>query len=920
MKGEHRAWWRRPFAWVVPLAVLVPLALVASSLALFAGVGEAAALPNGFAIEGVVDGLQAPVAVGFSTTGRMFVAEKRGVIRVVRDGVLLPTPFINLATDVNDYFEHGMLGMALHPNFPTVPYVYVLYVYDPPGVTKDTAGARVARLERITANPQNPDVAATTAGSRTVLLGGNGDASTITDPTATPNLTCWRNGAQVQNCIPQDSYRHNIGTVEFGKDGALYVGNGDVDRNPAGPQNPATLIGAILRLDPMTGNGLPDNPFYDGDPTSNRSRTWVHGLRNPFRFGINPVTGEMLIGDVGQDAWESVHRGQAGKNYGWPCYEAGDHLYGPYQNTAVCQAVYAAGTRPPVHSYAHTADGGSVTGGDWYNGTAYPVEYRGAYFFADYSQGWVKVLRPDGAGGYTPVDFAASPETAGIVQVVTGADTNMYWVSITQGAVYRLRFTGAGNAAPAAVLASDTTQGQAPLTVHFNGAGSADPDGDVLAYSWAFGDGSASSAVAPTHTYSSEGPYDVTLTVTDPSGASAMARTTILVGTLPQISITQPSTDLVVNVGTQVPFRATASDQDDGDLTDEIEWTGALHHNVHTHPDYLPPTTGGSGSVVFADHEDGAFLRLCATVSNSSGLPASDCVDVRPTTTAVTVDSVPRGQVVSFGGTTAATPFTVSSNRGALRRLSAPATAGCRSFVGWSDGGAATHDIVVPNAATTYTANFGACTNPVLHLPFDEGGGSVSADASGSGSGASLLNGAGWGGGQSGSALALDGVNDAAAVVDQPSLNQFGSSLSVSAWVFRSVSQTGWRMVVSRQLGTSTADQFVLGFNGAEPRFGVNTAVGGYQFVGGGTTPVGEWVHLAGVYDGATMRLFVNGVERASRAKSGAVAVSSRPVLVGAGVNGTNALGVSEVLAGRVDDARLYARALTAAEVAALVP
>ena len=156
------------------------------ALSLLAGLGAAllgapaatAAVPPGFEVTPVVEGLETPVAFDFAPDGTMFIAEKRGVVRVYRNGSLLPTPFINISSDVNDRFEHGMLGIAVHPNFPTpVPYVYVLYTHDPPGLPPDEAGARVARLERITADPVNPDVAATGPSARTVILGKNGDAS-----------------------------------------------------------------------------------------------------------------------------------------------------------------------------------------------------------------------------------------------------------------------------------------------------------------------------------------------------------------------------------------------------------------------------------------------------------------------------------------------------------------------------------------------------------------------------------------------------------------------------------------------------------------------------------------------------------------------------------------------------------------------
>ena len=640
------------------LATFIGLALTASlaGQAIVSPEAHAAtALPAGFVIEPVVSGLDLPTAISFTSDGRMLIAQKNGVIRVFRNGALLPTPFIDLSGDVNSYFDRGLLGMTTHPNFPQTPYVYVLYTYDPPGVTDDGVGPRIARLERIAANPAQLDVAATGPGARTVLLGRNSDASVITDPNTNATLTCWQNGAMVPDCIPQDARRHAIGTVQFGPDGALYVGNGDGDRLPNGPQQPNTSIGAILRLDPTTGNGLPSNPFYDGDVTSNVSKTWVYGFRNPFRFSFDRVSGELLIADVGETTWESIYRGQRGMNYGWPCYEGGNHVYGVYQNTALCQGIYSEGPRVPVYTYSHQGSGASVTGGDWYHGTAYPAEYQGAYFFADSTDNWVKYLAPNGSGGYTVRDFASGDLTSGIVHLVAGPDSNLYWVSITNGTVYRLRYTST-------------------------------PD--------------------------------------------------------------------------------------------------------------LPPL------------------------------------------------------VVSLG--------------------------------------------------------------------FDEGSGTVASDSSALDNNADLMNGATWGSGRIGGGLAVDGVNDFAAVPNSASLQGFTDAFTVSAWVRRPASQSGWRSVVTRQLTTNAADQFHLSFYNGQPRFGLNTTSGGNQYVGGGSAPLGQWVHLAGVYNGSTIKLYVDGVQRASMNKTGAILSSSRPLLVAGEANGADPLATTQNLAGSVDDVRLYTEALTATQIATL--
>ena len=154
-------------------------------------------------------------------------------------------------------------------------------------------------------------------------------------------------------------------------------------------------------------------------------------------------------------------------------------------------------------------------------------------------------------------------------------------------------------------------------------------------------------------------------------------------GTPPEVTITNPAGNLVVDVGTTVQFAATATDGTDGDLTDAIDWTSVLHHNVHTHPDFLPPTTGGSGEIELDDHGDDTFLELCATATNSAGLSASDCVEVRPRTTTVTIDSVPQGVSVSFEDIAKPTPFTVMANVGARgRSLPLRARAACRSTAG----------------------------------------------------------------------------------------------------------------------------------------------------------------------------------------------------------------------------------------------
>jgi Concanavalin A-like lectin/glucanases superfamily len=277
-----------------------------------------------------------------------------------------------------------------------------------------------------------------------------------------------------------------------------------------------------------------------------------------------------------------------------------------------------------------------------------------------------------------------------------------------------------------------------------------------------------------------------------------------------------------------------------------------------------------------------------------------------------------------------------------------PESSGCFEFAGWSDGGEATHAITVPEDDVTYTATFtDACPPLVASFEFSEGQGLTAFDASGYGNHAALRGDATFGPGRIGGGLALDGAGDFAAIADSPSL-AFGNQITVAGWVRRTSAPAGWHHLVSRQqAGSSTArrarashvrkkrsagryrahaagsssvtnaDQFLLAFNGATPYFGVRTP-SGFVKAGSGSTPLGQWVHLAGTYNGSRVILYVNGTERARIAKSGPVTDSGRPVLIGANANTADPLAASEFLAGGLDDVRIFSRALSASEIAAL--
>jgi glucose/arabinose dehydrogenase len=681
----------------------------------------------GFVRETVAsDELELPTAIAFAPNNTIFIAEKRGVVRVWQNGAVLPPPFIDLQDEVNQNGDRGLLGLALHPNFPATPFVYLLYVYDPPGVTPDGDGARVARLLRVTADAANPLVAATETDSRVVLLGKNSTLANIGNPNNNLDETlvaCQNSNGFVQDCLPDDFPAHTIGQVSFGPDGKLYVSNGDggtwlhVDARNLRVQALDSLAGKLMRLDPETGAGLPDNPFYDGDPNSNRSKVFNYGLRNPFRFTFLPTTREMFIGDVGWGEWEEINRGR-GKNFGWPCYEGANGennlqvLYADNPQTAArCRQLDEAKVaQAPWYGYTRELFGASITMGTFYTGTAWPAAYRGALFIADYNNNWIKYVTTDAQGHPQVHDFSSDEHPVqGAVQIAQGPDEQLYYVAVGEvSGVYRLRYVGSGNQPPVAKLSANVTQGAAPLTVNFSSAGSTDPEGQTLTYQWTFGDGTTSELPHPTKTYSTPGNYRVRLTVTDEGGLAHFAELEIIVGNnRPTLSVSAPLNETRYRTGDVIRFSATASDPEDGDISARIQWKALLHHNEHVHFDFFS-ATGGDGSFTVPDHGDGTYFELCANVEDRLGASSETvCRELQPRTVQYAFTSVPSGAEISFESTTRKVSFNVTTIPNSRREISAPATHNGLPFIGWSDGGARSHFITIGDAPHTLTAHYG---------------------------------------------------------------------------------------------------------------------------------------------------------------------------------------------------------------------
>ncbi len=514
-------------------------AYLALCLCLFGVVTAQAAVPSGFEEVRIATGLASPTAMAFAPDGRLFVCEKAGRLRVIKNGALLSTPFTTIPVQADQ--EQGLLGIAFDPNFATNRFLYVYYTV--PASAAD--GGRYNRLSRYRASAGNPDLAE--PGSETYLIANVG--------------------------LP--SGYHNGGVLHFGTDGMLYAGIGD-HLNGSNAQSLGLLGGKILRLNPAAYPDIipPDNPFV-GRPGA-RGEVWAYGLRNPYTFGVDPPTGRIFINDVGEGAREEINLGARGANFGWPTCE------GP------CSPPNA-GLTDPIFFYTH-ASGCAITGGTFYRGVQFPSEYNGDYLFADYCGDTVQRLRPDltaaaFASGYgAPVDLQVAP------------DGTLHVLEFGAGAVTRVRYVGTGVNRPPVISASGSpTSGLIPLQVAFNAVAS-DPDGDALSYTWDFGDASAAgSGASPTHTYASSGTYTARVTVVDGRGGTAASTVEISAGNNPpDAAITAPSAGTLYQGGVTIAFRGTATDSEDGLLpASAFSWTVERLHHDHAHP-FLGPIGGGS--------------------------------------------------------------------------------------------------------------------------------------------------------------------------------------------------------------------------------------------------------------------------------------------------------------------------------------
>jgi glucose/arabinose dehydrogenase len=763
------------------LPVLAAALLVASTLSavvvtgVTAGTAAAAPVaPSGFTDQIAIGGLNAPTQFSFAPDGTVFVAEKSGLVKRFPNasssaGVVVA----DLRTEVMNFSDRGLLGLAVDPHWPARPYVYVSYTFNAP----------IGGTAPVWGTPPDTDTCPDPPGANTNGCVVSGRLSKLTLNPTTNTLV----SEQVLiNAWCQQFPSHSMGGINFGPDGYLYMTGGEGASfdftdygqagspvNPCGDPpggvggvqtlptaeggalraqdletrgNPVGLSGSLIRVDPDTGLGVPTNPLA-GDADVNAQRIIAYGFRNPFRSTIDPVTGDVYVGNVGWSNYEAVDEIPAGstteKNFGWPCQEGASYQPGSYAQSNICQSLYSrpGSITAPFLQYSHTATVGpndkcALVNGSSISGlavapqvTPFPQIYHGAMFLADYARSciWVMYRGADGKLDPTTVqDFiVGAPQP---VDMKFGPDGNLYYANVG-GAIRRVTYA---DQLPTAIIASDHNGGSLPTTIQFDGTTSTDDGGSAaLKYSWDLnGDGVLGDSTSPTPswTYTVAATITVTLQVTDASGNISTATMQVYPGqSVPIPTIDTPTTALHYVVGQPVSFSGHAIDATDGVLpASDLHWQVIINHcpkGLGCHQHVLQTFDGvSSGTINAPDHEYPSNLEFQLTATNSVGQSAVTDVIVTPTTTTITLNSRPTGGMyVTLNSDTELAPYTYTVISGSINSVgvNSPQTpsGGTATFQSWSDGGDQTHLVTATPGGTSLTANFAVTGVPILSVP-----------------------------------------------------------------------------------------------------------------------------------------------------------------------------------------------------------
>ncbi len=693
----------------------------------------------------VLSGLDTPTNVSIAANGRVFITEKAGIIKTF-DSVDDQTPTItaDLRAAVRNVGSHGLSGVAVDRQFPTRPYLYVLYAWDRTGLWGDGCGSNYelngcvtgGRIARLTLDPNGVMVGSPqslvddrwcfqfsqhSVGSIIQMADGSLLATSGEGANYTRTDYGQFGGEQLIPPVANLTPRNPCGDPPrpAGSSGTAVTGEGGSFRSQdlltAG--DPLGWAGALVRIDPDTGRARPDNPLAGVGGTDDDALL-AHGLRMPYSLTVRPGTDQIFVGDVGQGWAEEIDRvvlsDSRPRNFGWPCRE-GNRAYKPVEDlgNTMCTERITSPTAPsiltePWFLYTRVNSGAAITGLAFVQPGRYPSKYDGDLFFVDYVLGNVfsLAMNPDGSRAAVPPEAVAYGGQK--VALVTGPDGWIYGVDIASGTLDRLSNE---DSEPVASLTATPQSGPTPLTTTLDASGSTQPGGGTLTFAWDLDDdGAFDDATGATTPLTLTLPSDreVSVRVTNPAGRSSTASIVLHPGNRPPTVSVAVTSAQPWEAGKPITFTIDAQDPDDGPLSgSSVEWRSVVRHcytsqDCHSHPEGVG--TGTQGVVVGPTHGYPSFLQLEVRATDSRGQTVTRVVDLQPRTAQIEVTSSVPGAAVTFGETTLTTPFTFTAIVGNVIEFSTAQTQIIDGrpyrFVSWSDGGGRAHDVTVTGGAS----------------------------------------------------------------------------------------------------------------------------------------------------------------------------------------------------------------------------
>ncbi|MGW1335194.1 PQQ-dependent sugar dehydrogenase [Streptomyces rubiginosohelvolus] len=615
---------------------------------------------------------QVQLALGAAELGEamsLAVLPDRSVLHTARDGTVRLTDAAGSTKtagklDVYTHDEEGLQGIAVDPDFTANRFVYLYYsplLNTPPGDAPTTGSAADfaawkghLNLSRFVLKPDGT----LDLGSEKVVLEVESDRG-----------QCCHVGGDIDFDAAGNLYlTTGDDTNPFESAGYAPIDE-RTDRNPQfdaqrSSGNTNDLRGKLLRIKPTADGGytVPAGNLFAPGTANTRPEIYAMGFRNPFRMSVDKKSGAVYIGDYGPDAGTTdPNRGPSGQvefnrvtqpgNFGWP-YCTGTNTptetYGEYTfPSGPSGAKYDCASGPANNSFRNTGlatlppaqpawiryagdagsppefGGGSESpmAGPVYNFDAdldstvkFPASLDGRFFATEYGRKWIKPVEVKSDGSPGTIDTFPWTGTQ-VMDSAFGPDGALYVLDYGTGAnnqaLYRVEYLAGSNRSPVAKAAADRTSGPTPLAVSFSSAGSADPEGGNLTYAWDFGDGATSTDPNPSHTYTTAGTYNPTLTVTDPEGLTGTASLVVTAGnTAPTVTLTTPADGSLFSFGDSVPFTVTVSDPEDGTVDcSKVKVTYLLGHDSHRHQ--ITSKNGCSGTIdvpVDDEHDSAANI------------------------------------------------------------------------------------------------------------------------------------------------------------------------------------------------------------------------------------------------------------------------------------------------------------------------